>query len=120
MTQAIGMSQIQMQLLQNMLSTPIQRGSSHANTITSHNGPVIDDSKDYPRFDKFFESIHDKVLDYDLGLILAKLTDAGIYQVHELASFTDPELKEVELVIGDIKWLCHEVKKVIAIFSNAK
>ncbi|KAF8495314.1 hypothetical protein BU17DRAFT_103637 [Hysterangium stoloniferum] len=113
MTQVVGMSQMQMQMLQNMLGTPRRKVVSSPNPGATDGTIIVGDSTDYLRFDEYFESIGDKVIDRDLGAILAKLTDSGVYRVHELAWFTDAELKEAGLVIGDVKWLRNEVKKAM-------
>ncbi|KAF8522700.1 hypothetical protein BU17DRAFT_86593 [Hysterangium stoloniferum] len=113
MTQVVGMSQMQMQMLQNMLGTPRRKVVSSPNPGAIDGTIIVDDSTDYPRFDEYFESIGDKVVDHDLGAILAKLTDSGVYRVHELAWFIDAELKEAGLVIGDVKWLRNEVKRAM-------
>jgi hypothetical protein len=114
MAQALSVSQMQMHLFQNMLSTPIQKRLSNPNmTVNPNNSPAIDDGKDYPRFDHFFETIQDKVSDRDLGRILSKLTDAGIYRILELHWFSEADLKDAGLVLGDIKWLQREVRKAM-------
>ncbi|KIJ42448.1 hypothetical protein M422DRAFT_254546 [Sphaerobolus stellatus SS14] len=66
----------------------------------------------YPKFDQFFKTLPD-VDGRDTGAILVSLSDAGIYRIEELHGFSDAELKEEGLRMGDIKWLRKEVEKVL-------
>ena len=120
MTQIMGLSQIQTQLMRDMVGTPRRKISNSPNpghtsygTTCNSESITIDDSKVYPRFDEFFESLGDRTVDRDLGAILAQLSDAKVYRIHELRFFSDSELKDMGLAIGDIKWLRNEIKKAV-------
>ncbi|KIJ43508.1 hypothetical protein M422DRAFT_47804 [Sphaerobolus stellatus SS14] len=68
----------------------------------------------YPSFDQFFEELPDSAKNKrETGSILSKLTNARIYQIHELEFITDVELRNEGLALGDIKWLRMEVSKAL-------
>ena len=62
-----------------------------------------------PGFDQFFHSLTDTD-GRDTNTILAKLSDAAIYRIDESSTFSDSELNEEGLEMGDIKWLRKVVK----------
>jgi hypothetical protein len=99
-------------MMRDTFGTPYSRGPSWR-VPNSPDPSYIHGTTEYPKFDEFFESLGDRVVDQDLGSILGILTDAKVYCIHELMWYTDSELKDLGLAIGDIKWLRSEVKRVI-------
>ncbi|KIJ29874.1 hypothetical protein M422DRAFT_53979 [Sphaerobolus stellatus SS14] len=68
----------------------------------------------YPKLDQFFEILSDGDIDgRDTGALLAKLNDITIYHIDELPGFSDAELKEEGMKMGDIKWLRKEVERAL-------
>ena len=124
------MAQSQMQFLQKLpgsMGSVAPSGPHIEPSVARLNAPIMpadeNSTRDlakpwitYPRFDQFFQSLTDTD-GRDTDTILAKLSDAAIYHIDEISTFSDSELKEEGLMMSDIKWLRKEVKRVMKSFD---
>lgn len=110
----IQMVQMQMHWMQNVQGCGAAHGTIPAGLTSLQTGTLP--SKPihmYPKFDAFFEALSLENVDWDMGSILMVLADASIHCIHELEEFSDKELIDLGLKIGDIKWLRKVVRKAL-------
>ena len=75
--------------------------------------PPIDESRLYPKIDELFEDLASQDPGHNIGLMLTKLVDAGLYRIDEIYTSTEEKLKGMGLLQGEADWLLRKVKHAI-------
>lgn len=120
--QLLNMGQMQMQMFQNMFNGPqhAPKFFPQPNSVIPPTNVEIDENREYPKIDNFFEALMTKQPGRNLRPLMQKLTDGGLFFIHEILYYSEEELlKFFDLRGAEPRWLLREVKKEVAAISGS-